>query len=235
MMSKHEILELTRPVEGWLYNAEGMLLYDLAQQCTGRGVIVEIGSWKGKSTIWLAKGAEAGNRVKVYAIDPHTGSEEHQNQQKQVWTFDEFKQNIEMANVADLVCPILKTSTAAASDFNQPVELVFIDGAHDYESVKQDFEAWHPKVVDGGMIAFHDTSGWEGPKQVVTESVFKSPHFKQVRFVFSITCGRKVAQNTLGDRLRNRFMLVAKNIHDTVLQFLTKESVKKIVLKVLGR
>ena len=234
-MSKSQILEMTRPVEGWLFNAEGALLYDLAQQCTGRGVIVEIGSWKGKSTIWLAKGTEAGSRVKVYAIDPHTGSEEHQNQQQQVWTFDEFKRNIAMAKVSDLVCPILKTSTAAASDFSQPVELVFIDGAHDYASVKQDFELWFPKVVEGGTIAFHDTSGWEGPKRVVTESVFKSPHFKQVRFVFSITCGRKVTQNTLGDRIRNRFLLLAKNLHDPILQFLTRESVKRIVLKLLGR
>src|SRR5687768_10612282 len=61
-------------VEGWLARGEGKLLYRLSKQCTGRGVIVEIGSWKGKSTTWLGLGSCAGKGVQVHAIDPHTGS-----------------------------------------------------------------------------------------------------------------------------------------------------------------
>lgn len=58
-------------IEGWLADVEGALLYSLARKCNANGVIVEIGSWKGKSTIFIAKGSEAGQRVRVYAIDPH--------------------------------------------------------------------------------------------------------------------------------------------------------------------
>src|SRR5204862_2126445 len=56
-------------IGGWLTPKEGRLLYELARGCTGRGVIVEIGSWKGKSTIWLASGSRRGPGVFVYAID----------------------------------------------------------------------------------------------------------------------------------------------------------------------
>jgi len=72
-----EIAQQTAAVEGWLARAEGKLLYRLAKRCTGRGVIVEIGSWKGKSTIWLASGSRAASRSKVHSIDPHTGSPQH--------------------------------------------------------------------------------------------------------------------------------------------------------------
>ena len=72
-----EIKSLTAGIEGWLTDDEGELLFKLARACAGRGGIVEIGSWKGKSTIWLGRGSMAGNRAKVWAIDPHTGSDEH--------------------------------------------------------------------------------------------------------------------------------------------------------------
>ena len=67
--------ELIQHIDGWLTDEEAKLLYKLAKNC--KGVIVEIGSWKGKSTICMAKGSKAGNNVKIYAIDPHVGSSEH--------------------------------------------------------------------------------------------------------------------------------------------------------------
>ncbi len=118
---------------------EGKFLYTLAKKCKGSGVIVEIGSWKGRSTIYLAKGSKAGNSVRVYAIDPHTGSSEHKEKFGEVWTFDEFVKNIKSAGVDDIVTPIVKTSEEAAKEFDRPVELIFIDGAHEYEFVKKRF------------------------------------------------------------------------------------------------
>lgn len=175
-------------------NKEGILLYDWAKRCEGKGVIVEIGSWKGGSTIWLAKGSKAGNRVKVFAIDPHVHG-----------TFEEFKRNIKAAGVDDIVVPIIKTSEESARDFTEPVELIFIDGDHSYEAAKLDFKAWFPKLVDGGLMAFHDAT-WNGVKKVVGESVCRSSHFKNVSFLYSILSGRKVARNSLRDRLRNRYI-----------------------------
>ncbi|RLC39554.1 MAG: hypothetical protein DRH33_02540 [Candidatus Nealsonbacteria bacterium] len=73
---------------------EGEFLYNAAKNCMGRGVIIEIGSWKGRSTIWLGRGSKAGNKVKVFAIDPHTGSPWHRKMYGKVWTYEEFKKNI---------------------------------------------------------------------------------------------------------------------------------------------
>ncbi|WP_455277747.1 hypothetical protein [[Eubacterium] cellulosolvens] len=62
LSEKGRIKKLTDKVEGWLTDKEGELLYKLAKQCTGKGVIVEIGSWKGKSTIWLGMGSKNGKK-----------------------------------------------------------------------------------------------------------------------------------------------------------------------------
>lgn len=197
----------TRTVEGWLSRPEGRRLWRLARGCTGRGSIVEIGSWKGKSTIWLANGSRAGKKLKIHAVDPHTGSTEHQRDLGKVWTFEEFQRNIKAAGVEELVVPHVDYSESVARTFSEPVELIFIDGLHEYEGVKADFEAWFPKVIDGGVMAFHDTTGWWGPRRLVMEQLYCSPHFKDVRFSRSITYGTKVAQNSALDRLKNRAML----------------------------
>ncbi|HYC19253.1 MAG TPA: class I SAM-dependent methyltransferase, partial [Candidatus Bathyarchaeia archaeon] len=192
--------------EGWLAEIEAALLYALAKNCKTSGVIVEIGSWKGKSTIFLAKGSEAGQRVKVYAIDPHEGGESADP------TFHEFKKNIANARVEDNVAPIVKTSEEAAKDFLEPCALIFVDGSHEPDSVKQDFALWAPKLIEGGIIAFHDTIGWVGPRMLVKDSLYKSNNFKNVRFARTITYGEKVVQNTFVDRLKNRYFLVCNDI-----------------------
>jgi MMP 1-O-methyltransferase len=187
-------------VEGWLTDEEGQALYSLAKECTGRGSIVEIGSFKGRSTICLAMGSRAGHGVRIYAVDTHYGPR-----------LEEFKQNIERAGIDDLVEPVAGRSQEVAYDFDQPIELLFIDGAHDYESVRQDFERWVPKLVEGGVVAMHDTTWDEGPRRVAEELVFRSPNFKNVRFVVgSTTVGRKVAKTSFADRLHSRYVLAVK-------------------------
>jgi predicted O-methyltransferase YrrM len=201
---------LANPVEGWLHRDEGRLLYRLARRCTGRGAIVEIGSWKGKSTIWLSCGSRDGHGTKVHAIDPHTGSPEHSEMfRDKVWTFDEFQRNIAGAGVKDMVIPHVDFSTSVAKTFQEPVEFIFIDGLHEFEGVRDDFEAWFPKVVNGGYVAFHDTTCWPGVLRVVTERVFKSQQFRKVRFTCSMVYGEKVAQNTFAERVENRLFLCA--------------------------
>ncbi len=232
-MTSNEIADLVRPVDGWLFDGEARLLFELARTADPSGVIVEIGSWKGKSTICLAKGSEAGPRLKIYAIDPHIGSEEH-HANAQVWTFEEFQANIRKAGVQDSVVPLVKMSTDAAKDFNLPVSLVFIDGAHDYDSVKADFEAWFPKVIEGGMIAFHDTTGWEGPRRLVRSALFRNPQISGANFSWSIAYGRKRETSALG-QVANRVRLGMKALQERALNFATKPAVRKLVLKMLGR
>ena len=191
---------LIADIPGWLTDEEGEALYELASRCTGRGVIVEIGSWKGKSTTCLGLGSRAGKNVPIYAVDPHAD-----------YRFGEFKANIERAGIADLVTPIPSLSQTAAPDFHEPIELLFVDGSHDYADVKADFDQWVPKLVEGGTIAVHDTTLWEGPKRVVEERIYHGTGFKDVRFVFgSTTVGTKVGHNTAADRLRARYSLSLK-------------------------
>lgn len=191
-MSISETKEITRNVEGWLFSEERVWLYRAAKRVK-KGVIVEIGSWKGLSTIWLAKGSQAGYRAKVYAIDPHTGAEEHKQAGK-VWTYDIFLENIKKAEIEDIVIPIVKTSEEANKNGNIPIGLLFIDGAHDYELVKLDFELWYPYLINGGIIAFHDSapwSGWKGPIKVVQEEIYNSNKFVDIGEIKSITFAKK--------------------------------------------
>lgn len=191
---------LIADIPGWLTDEEGEALYDLARRCRGDGAIVEIGSWKGKSTVCLGLGSQAGASVPIYAIDPHAD-----------YRFGDFKTNIERAGIAELVRPVASLSQAAAGSFDEPIELLFVDGSHEEALVREDFDKWVPKVVDGGWVAFHDTTWTAGPRRVVGERVYRSREFKEVRFVVgSTTVARKVARNTLADRGRARYVLGVK-------------------------
>jgi MMP 1-O-methyltransferase len=204
---------ITGRLDGWLHPLEGEYLYKAARNCQGKGVIVEIGSWKGKSTIWLAKGSQAGNGVKVYAIDPHTGSPECRKQYEEVWTYPEFEHNIVEAGVQHIVIPLIKTSKEARQEWDgKPIELLWIDGAHEYEMVKEDFEVWSHYLVEGGIIAFHDTIGWRGPRRLVREEIYTSRNFADVRFIMTSTFAQKVNKNTVMQRLRNNRVLFLKDM-----------------------
>jgi MMP 1-O-methyltransferase len=194
------VFELISDIPGWLTDEEADALYELARACRGDGVIVEIGSWKGKSTVCLGLGSLAGSSVPVYAIDPHAD-----------YRFGDFKDNVERAGIVELVRPIASLSQPAADGFDEPIELLFVDGSHEYDLVLEDFEKWVPKVVDGGWIAFHDTTWTKGPRKVVGQAVYRSRRFKDARFVVgSTTVARKVEQNSLVDRTRNRYVLGVK-------------------------
>jgi len=221
-----KIKQSTDQIQGWLTDLEGELLFDCAKNCQGKGVIVELGSWKGKSTIWLAKGSQEGKMRPIYAIDPHQGSVEY-DLGKGVNTLAEFKSNIDKAGVSSLVKSIVETSVKAAENFTEPVELIFIDASHLYEDVKKDFEVWFPKVVDGGVMVFHDSSLSPGVIRLVKESVFLSNQFKNVGFTHSATHAQKVTQNSLSDRIRNRYILFLKNIYSFFAKYPIPAPIKR--------
>jgi MMP 1-O-methyltransferase len=191
---------LIADIPGWLTDEEGEALFELARTCRGTGVIVEIGSWKGKSTVCLGLGSQEGKSVPVYAVDPHAD-----------YRFGDFKRNVERAGITELVRPIASLSQEAADEFDEPIELLFVDGSHEYDLVLEDFENWVPKVVDGGWVAFHDTTWTDGPRKVVGHAIYRSKRFKDVRFVVgSTTVARKVGGNSLADRVRSRYVLGVK-------------------------
>jgi predicted O-methyltransferase YrrM len=228
------VRELIKDVPGWLSDEEGEALFELARDCTGKGVIVEIGSWKGKSTICLGLGSRAGSGVPVFAVDPHAD-----------YRHGEFKANIERAGIADLVTPVKGFSQEVVADFQEPIELLFVDGSHEEEDVRRDFETWVPKVVEGGVVAFHDTTWHAGVRRVVAEKIFASRQFRDVRFVIgSTTVAQKVAQNTWHDRLHARRVQLTKAIFGAVTRVVKKkrdwlpapvERAGRRVFKLVGR
>jgi len=207
------VKELIKGVPGWLSDEEGEALYELAKECTGRGVIVEIGSWKGKSTICLGRGSKAGAGVPIFAVDPHAD-----------YRHGEFKENVERAGIADIVTPLKGFSQDVVGGFDQPIELLFVDGSHEEEDVRKDFETWVPKVVEGGTVAFHDTTWHRGVRKVVAEKIYGSRQFRDVRFVVgSTTIAQKVASNTPYDRLHARRVQLMKAIFGAVTSLVRKK------------
>ena len=140
-----KVRRLTIEIDGWLSDSEGELLYELAKGVPSGQAIVEIGSWEGKSTVWLAKGTEAGQRNKVYSIDPHSGSKAHISEDG-TNTYPAFINNLTKAGVQDIVVPLVKTSAEAVKRWREGIGLLWIDAMHEYEDVKRDFLSWEPHL-----------------------------------------------------------------------------------------
>jgi MMP 1-O-methyltransferase len=197
-------------LQGMLTQNEVDFLYRLGQVNHCRGVIVEIGSFKGKSTIALARGAAATHGAMVYAIDPHRIQPEEGYLED---TETEFLANIKSRGVEKQVVPMIMTSEAAAEQWNKPVRLLWIDGDHRYEPSKLDFTLWEPHVVEGGIIAMHDTIRKKGPKRVLWENVFRSERFQEIAIVDNITAVRKVQKAGLLAGLRDDVTLGLRGVY----------------------
>jgi predicted O-methyltransferase YrrM len=197
-------------VAGMLTHEEVDFLYRLGQVNHCQGVIVEIGSFKGKSTIALARGAAASHRAKVYAIDPHRIQPEEGYLED---TEAEFFANIKKGGVDEQVVPMIMTSEAAAKGWDKPVRLLWIDGDHRYEPSKLDFTLWEPYVVNGGIIAMHDTIRKKGPKRVLWEKVFRSGRFQEIAIIDNITAMRKVDKSKFLASIRDDVTLGLRAVY----------------------
>lgn len=195
-----EIAAVIDYIDGWLTYDEGAALFSAAAFGQSNGVIVEIGSFKGRSTVWLARGSKAAKREKVYAIDPHTGSPEHQRGGAQAAKMPDsgttqfiFTKNLRFFDALDWVEPMTMTSAQANKDWKLPIRLLFIDGAHDYESVLFDYQSWEPHVVPGGIIAFHDVyQQGNGPDKVIDDFVKRDPRFRELGLINGLYLTQKV-------------------------------------------
>lgn len=178
-------------IDGWLSNREADFLYRTARDCAEGGVILEIGSFKGKSTVCLAKGSKAGRGVPVFAIDPHVGTSTQEAILSGRSSFDEFVANINKAQVRELVTPVVKTSQEAAREWHGRISVLWIDGDHTYQGAKLDFDLFSEWVVEGGTIAFHDATIADVPR-VVCEAFGRGP-FTKIGLVGSIAYATKAS------------------------------------------
>jgi MMP 1-O-methyltransferase len=200
-------------VPGWLTKKESEFLYNQAKKVSGKNAIVEIGSWKGRSTVCLGIGVKEGNKAKIYAIDPHSDSlyewwvgAERKNipdKSKVKNNYQIFLANIKKAGVGKHISPIRKTSNEAASDFQKPIEMLFIDGSHNFFDVKLDYKLWFPKLMNKGTIAFHDAWHSLGVLAVTTYIMLTSTKIRHPRLIDTIIAFQKVDKNSFFERLGN--------------------------------
>jgi predicted O-methyltransferase YrrM len=183
------VQDTIRRIDGWLSDREVAYLYRAARSCSPAGVIVEIGSFKGKSTVSLAMGSSAGRRVKVHAIDPHVGMLEHGLRLEGRSSLDDFRRNVNAAGLEHLVVPIVARSEVAGRQWHEAISFLWIDGDHSYEAAQRDFALFSPWLIDGAPIAFHDATQGELP-DVVFESL-RAPGFVDIGLIDSIAFATK--------------------------------------------
>ena len=188
-------------VKGFIDHNEGICLYNYALNSSKKGPILEIGSYCGKSTIYIATAAKKYSGC-VYSVDHHTGSEENQvgweyhdielfdEETGRINSFPEFMRNLRKANLLDTVVPIVSDSSLVSRNWKIPLSMVFIDGGHTMEAALNDFNNWKDKIVKGGILAIHDVfpnpdDGGRPPFEIYRKALSEK-NFKEIEAVKSL-------------------------------------------------
>jgi len=173
-------------IDGWMYMDEAWALHESARLFAFDGpiTVVEIGSWKGRSTTALALGVSARGSGTVHAIDPHTGNREHIETHGSIDTFQDFLRNIEAAGIAHFVKPIRSTSHETRPSFGcASVHVLFVDGSHEYGDVVLDVDDWTSALTDDAVVAFNDPV-FPGVYRALCDRVLvKGTPFRRARYV----------------------------------------------------
>ena len=174
--------KLVSSTKGFLDEDEGRRLYEIALEASRTGPCLEIGSYCGKSTIYIGTACKTNNSI-LFSIDHHRGSEEQQPGQDyfdpalfdpetgRVDTFNEFRKTLEKAGLEDTVVAIVSRSDVAARLWATPLSMVFIDGGHTTEAASADYHSWTPHIISGGYLLIHDifkdpAEGGQAPHQI---------------------------------------------------------------------
>ena len=154
-------------IKGFMPAPEGEALYEQAASVCALGPCLEIGSYCGKSTVYLGTACRDRGGV-LYAVDHHRGSEEHQPGEEYhdpdlfdrseglVDSFGEFRRTLRAAALEQYVVPLVAPSLVAAKGWGTPLAMVFIDGGHSFAAALTDYRCWVPHLVAGGLLAIHD-------------------------------------------------------------------------------
>lgn len=168
------LLEVFDDLEGQIQLGEAEWLFRSAR---GRRRIVEIGSFRGKSAVFLALGsADVGGRV--LCIDPHMNFAGAERERYGQADHEALVAAVRRHGVDERVTPIVRTSEEARAEYDgAPIDLLWVDGDHNYEPARRDFEMWAPLVAVGGIIAGHDYSHGAGVRRAWDEVVGADPAF----------------------------------------------------------
>jgi MMP 1-O-methyltransferase len=174
--------KLLSEIRGFLDADEGRCLYEIALEASRRGPCLEIGSYCGKSTVYIGSACKTNNGI-LFSIDHHRGSEEQQPgeayfdpelfdpQSGRMDTFREVRKTIEKAGIEDTVVAMVCRSDVAARLWATPLSMVFIDGGHSKEATLTDYDCWSRHIIPGGYLLIHDifkdpAEGGQAPRQI---------------------------------------------------------------------
>jgi MMP 1-O-methyltransferase len=186
---------------GFMPTEEGVALYETAAQYAGLGPVAEIGTYCGKSTIYLAAAASQAGQV-VVTVDHHRGSEEIQpgwehhdpelvdSATGRMDSLPFFRANLAAAGLEEHVIAVIGTSAQVSRLWRTPLGMLFIDGGHSEIHVVIDYEGWAPWVAHGGALAFHDVfpdpaDGGQAPYRVYRRAL-ESGAFKEASVTGSL-------------------------------------------------
>jgi predicted O-methyltransferase YrrM len=190
-----ELLSAAEAATGFMPTVEGLALFDAAGRYAPGGPVLEIGSYCGKSTIYLAAAARRTGQL-VVTVDHHRGSEEHQPGWEyhdprlvdpgtgRLDTLPRLRATLAAAGLEDHVVVVVGRSAEVARIWRTPLGMLFIDGGHTEAAAAADYEGWAPWVTPGGVLAIHDVFAdpAEGgqPPYLIYQRALKSGAFTEV-------------------------------------------------------
>jgi MMP 1-O-methyltransferase len=191
-----ELARAAREARGFMPDAEGLALYETAAAYSRRGPVAEIGTYCGKSTIYLAAAARDAGQL-VITVDHHHGSEENQPGWEyhdpglvdpatgRLDTLPHFRSTLAATGLEQHVIAIVGRSADVAGLWRAPLGMLFIDGGHTDAAAVTDYEGWAPCVAEGGALAIHDVfpdpaDGGQAPYRIYQRAL-KSGAFAEVR------------------------------------------------------
>jgi MMP 1-O-methyltransferase len=197
-----QLRKLAEAARGFMPPDEGLALWEAARSVTADGPFLEVGSYCGKSAVYLGAAAQALDRV-LFSVDHHRGSEE--NQAGWEWhepdlvdpdtgrmdTLPWFRRTVHDAGLEAHVVAVVGDSATVARHWSTPLALLFVDGGHGAEPARRDYAGWTPHVAPGGLLVIHDVfpdpaDGGRPPYEDIYLPAIDSGRFHELRAVGSL-------------------------------------------------
>jgi len=203
-----DLLPHALEAKGFMPEDEGLLLHRYAREQLPHGPALEVGTYCGKSAIYLGAAARAVGGT-VFTVDHHRGSEENQagwehhdaslvdDEFGQMDTLPVFRRTLKRAGLEDQVVAVVGKSTTVSALWRTPLSLLFIDGGHAEEHAQNDYSGWAPWVMPGGLLVIHDVfqhpeDGGQAPYHVFRRAL-ESGSFEEVEALGSMRVLARVA------------------------------------------
>jgi predicted O-methyltransferase YrrM len=200
------VMRSVADVQGWMSPGQASTLFDSAAGCPKDGTILEIGSFRGRSTIVLASAAAPD--VRLIAVDPHAGNDRGPQElggfaDEAADDHDVFNANLTAAGVSDRIEHLRMFSDAALHEVEGDVDVLYIDGAHRYAPALADIREWGDRVSDGGTMLIHDSFSSVGVTSAILRQLVVGSRFRYVGRSRSMTIYRADLIGGASARARN--------------------------------